>query len=297
MPQPSSGSVPRPELVVDHPSTTGEGPLWHEETQSIHWVDISNGDLFQYTPETGRNEQLYSVRGMLGGYTIQTDGSLILFGDNGRISRLTGTVEDVIVESVPDMRGSRFNDVIADPEGRIFCGTMPLGDKPGRLYRLDPDGRLSLIFDDIAQANGMGFSPDLSTMYLTDSNSWRIYRMEYDQASGNVSNRTIAVQLANDGTVPDGMTVDTDGNIWSARWDGHALYKYSPDGDELGRIEFPVKKVSSVTFGGPDGDVAYVTTAGGNDRGPVEGVRAGSLFRVDLGVSGRAPFRSRIGES
>ena len=90
------------------------------------------------------------------------------------------------------------------------------------------------------------------------------------------------------------MTVDADGNIWSARWDGHGIYKYNPMGKLIGKVEFPVRKVSSVTFGGPDYAVAYATTAGGGERGSNEGFLAGSLFRVDLRSRGRAPFRSRI---
>jgi D-xylonolactonase len=90
------------------------------------------------------------------------------------------------------------------------------------------------------------------------------------------------------------MAVDRDGTIWSARWDGSALYRYDVDGQPMGKVPFPVRKVSSIAFGGPDLGTAYVTTAGGESRGDVEGQRAGSLFRVALGVRGRAPFRSRI---
>lgn len=284
-----------PELLVDHPSETGEGPLWHEESGTLLWVDIPNGILFRYDPETRENTTVYMHDGMLGGYTIQADGSLVLFCDAGRILRLIGEEPEIIVPEIDALRDSRFNDVIADPEGRVFAGTMPRGDLPAQLYRLDPDGSLTLVIDDLTLANGMGFSPDLSTFYLTDSNSRRIFRMPYDQESGELGVKEVLVTVPEEGTVPDGMTVDTNGNIWSARWDGRGIYQYTPDGKLLGRVAFPVRKVSSVTFGGPGYDTAYVTTAGGSNRNAGEGLTAGSLYRIDLKAAGTPPFRSRIG--
>lgn len=284
------------ELLVDHPSQTGEGPLWHAETQSLIWVDIPAGQIFRFDPATGRNILVFQHDGQIGGYTIQEDGSLIIFCERGKILRLTGEHPETIVERIDALANSRFNDVIADPEGRVFAGTMPRGDQPAQLYRLDRDGSLSLVLDDLTLANGMGFSPDLSIMYLTDSNSRRIYRLQYDRSTGQLGDRSVFMELDDDnGGVPDGITVDIEGNIWSARWDGSGIYKYNPQGELLGKVLFPVRKVSSITFGGPEFSVAYVTTAGGEHRGEAEGPLAGSLFRVDLKTRGRAPFRSRIG--
>lgn len=283
------------ELAADEPSGTGEGPLWNEDEQVLHWVDIPTGRLFAFDPELSRNTLIHQHDGMVGGYTLQEDGSLLLFGDRGRIVRLSEGRTEVIVDGIPAEREGRFNDVIADPRGRVFCGTMPSGNDLARLYRLDPDGTLTLVFEDIGLSNGMGFSPDNTVMYHTDSNRHRIYRLDYDAESGAVSNRRVLIETLDDGGVPDGMTVDREGTIWSARWDGHALYRYGAEGQLLGKVPFPVRKVSSIAFGGEDLGTAYVTTAGGQHRGEVEGDKAGSLFRVNLGVHGRAPFRSRIG--
>lgn len=285
-----------PEVLVDHPSQTGEGPLWHEENQTLNWVDIPAGQLFRFDPATGANDLIYQHDGQLGGYTIQFDGSLVLFCERGSILRLIGDQVETIIPEIHAMRDSRFNDVIADPEGRVFAGTMPLGEEPAHLYRIDPDGTLTLVFDDLTLGNGMGFSPDLSTLYLTDSNTRQIFQMAYDRQTGELGDRSVFMALEEDDDgVPDGMTVDVDGNIWSARWDGHGIFKYNPQGELMGKVEFPVRKVSSVTFGGSSYDVAYATTAGGKERNSHEGFLAGSLFRVDLKTSGRAPFRSRIG--
>ncbi len=282
------------ELVVDEPSGTGEGPVWNEQQQVLHWVDIPTGRLFAFDPAESRNTLIYQHDGMIGGSTVQEDGSLLVFASRGQILRLRDGKPEVIIDEIPSVREGRFNDVIADPLGGVFCGTMPLGGGDAHLYRLDPDGTLKLVFDDIGLSNGMGFSHDNSVFYHTDSSHHRIYRMEFDGETGALSNRQVLIETPEDVTVPDGMTVDAEGTIWSARWNGHALYRYGTEGQILGKVPIPVRKVSSIAFGGPDLSVAYVTTAGGENRGVEEGDKAGSLFRVNLGVRGRAPFRSRV---
>jgi D-xylonolactonase len=284
-----------PELVVDHPSACGEGPLWNEDERAVYWVDIPNGRLFRYDLASGQNLEVYKHDGEIGGYTFQADGSILLFCSFGKIIRWNVGEVETIVESIPGELDGRFNDVIADPDGGVFCGTMPTKDHLARLYRLAPDGSLTTLFEDIGLSNGFGFSPDLTTFYHTDSNFHVIYQLDYEAGTGQVSNRRVLVRTPKDESVPDGMTVDAQGNIWSARWNGEALYKYTPDGSLVGKVVFPVRKVSSVAFGGEDLATAFVTTAGGTDRGEVEGPLAGSLFRVDLQVGGRAPFRSRVG--
>jgi sugar lactone lactonase YvrE len=286
-----------PEVVFDAPCETGEGPLWHEDEGALYWVDIPAGRVYRYDPASGRNEVAYQHDEMVGGFTIQADGSLLLFCSRGGVLHLRdGAVTPVIAE-IPAEREGRLNDVIADPEGRVFCGTMPSPKGLARLYRLDPDGTLTEVFGDIGLSNGMGFSPDLRTFYHTDTNHRCIYRMDYDRATGEVSNRSVLLRTPPNEGAPDGMAVAADGTIWSARWNGRALFHYDAEGDLLGRVPFPVKKVSSVAFGGDDYAIAYVTTAcgEGGSRSDEEGHHAGSLFRVDLGARGTPPFRSRVG--
>lgn len=282
-------------VAVDEPSRTGEGPLWDADAGVLYWLDIPTGRLFGFDPARSANTLVYQHDGMIGGATLQADGSLLLFADRGRIMHLRDGWAEVIVDEIPAEREGRFNDVIASPNGRVFCGTMPSGNGLARLYRLDPDGALTLVFDDIGLSNGLGFSSDDSVLYHTDSSRRRIYRLDYNDGTGEVSNRQVLIETPDDGTVPDGMTVDREGTIWSARWGGRALYRYDASGQLLGMVPMPVLKVSSVAFGGEDLGVAYITTAGGPDRSDVEGDKAGSLFHVDLGVRGRPPFRSRFG--
>lgn len=284
-----------PELLVDLPCETGEGPLWDDRTHSLTWNDIPPGTLYRYKPENGVNEVIFQHDAAIGGHTLQEDGSLVIFAEDGKILTLRDGETTTILESIQEVVGSRFNDVAAGPRGEVFCGTMPLKLGDARLYRLDPDGLLHLVWDDIGLSNGIGFSPDEKTMYLSDSDNRIVYRADYDKNFGSLTNREVLIRLDSDSAVPDGMTVDANGDLWIAVWDGNCLLHYSADGGLIDKVNFPVKKVSSVNFGGADFGTAYVTTAGGNNRDGDDGPLAGSLFSVDLpGIKGKSDYRSRI---
>jgi D-xylonolactonase len=290
-----------PAIVADTHNHTGEGPFYHPDEGVVYWVDIPNGDLFRYDPVPDDHERVLGYDGAIGGFTMQEGGELLLFCDRGRVQpwdRESGLGEPV-VESTDGEEDSRFNDVIADPRGRVFAGTMPSGGAGGTLYRLDTDGSLATVETDVGISNGMGFTPDRHGLYHTETEADAIYEYDYDQATGEVSNRRVFVDTSDVEGSPDGMTVDAEGCVWSAFWNGGRLARYDPEGTELKRVEFPARKVSSVTFGGPDYDTAYVTTALGPGEGDAggresEGAGAGALFATDLGVCGVPEFRSRI---
>jgi len=281
-----------PTLLVDCQCENAEGPLWHPLEQRLYWTDIPAGHLFRYDPTTETHEQIYSGE-PVGGFTIQLDGSLLLFKSRGTIERWHGGEITTVIPEIPEERETRFNDVIADPSGRVFCGTMPTGDRLGRLYRLDLDRSLTVILDGTEVSNGMSFAPTHQQLYYTESDKCKIYLFDYDQATGNLSNQRVYVSTPDDGSVPDGMTVDAEGYVWSGRWDGGHLFRYAPDGTEVLRIPFPAKKVTSVTFGGPDYTDMFVTTAGGDNR-EVEGPGAGAVFHLNLGIQGVPELMSRI---
>lgn len=283
-----------PEPIADYACNTGEGPLYHPDENRVYWTDIPAGRLFRYDVATGEHEPCYSGE-PVGGFTLQTDGSLLLFCARGAVKIWRDGVETTVLDEIPEERETRFNDVIADPEGRVFCGTMPTKDRKGRLYRLDTDGSLHLLLEGIGCSNGMGFTPDGASMYYTDTGARHIYLFDYDRASGNISNRRLFASAPEGEGHPDGMTVDSVGNIWSTRWDGSRAVCYSPDGAQVGTVMFPVRKVSSVTFGGPAYDTMYFTTAGGGIK-DTDGQHAGALFRLKIPeVRGVPEFRSRIG--
>ena len=289
-----------PELIVDYACETGEGPLWHPMEKRLYWADIPQGRMFHYDPATGQHEQFYDGD-IVGGFTIQADGSLLLFMDRGAIAAWRDGELTYVIDELKGQSEYRFNDVFADPAGRVFCGTM-LSDVPrnydertGKLYRLDTDGSIRPVLEGIGITNGIGLTPDRKQMYYTDTVSLKIYLFDYDEGTGEISNQRVFVETPEGEGFPDGMTVDAEGYVWSARWDGSALYRYDPDGVEERRIHFPAKKVSSLTFGGEDYTDIYVTTATAGNSRAEEGEGAGALFRLNLGIKGVPEYLSRVG--
>ena len=286
------GENVEPELIADYGCVIGEGPLWHAAEKRLYWVDITWGRMYRYDPSSGAHEQFYEGE-QIGGFTFQTDGSLLLFMARGTIKAWREGELTTIIDEIPSARTSRFNDVIADPVGRVFCGTMPTESELGHLYRLEIEGALTTVLDGIGTSNGMGFTPDRQQMYYTDSAKREIYLFDYDLETGAITNQRLFVRTPEGEGVPDGMTVDAEGYVWSARWDGGCLVRYAPDGSEDRRISFPAKKVSSVTFGGAEYGDMYVTTAGGDNKAE-EDTGAGALFRLRLGIGGTPEFLSRV---
>jgi D-xylonolactonase len=282
-----------PEVVADYLCETGEGPLWHPMEKRVYWADIPRGRIFRLDPASGQHEEFWSGA-IVGGFTIQQDGSLLLFMEKGGVAVLKNGELNYVIDELPDERDTRFNDVIADPQGRVFCGTMPTASKPGTLYRLDLDGSITPVVKGVGISNGLGFTPDRKQVYYTDSTARQIYLFDYDELSGGITNKRVFLETPEGEGIPDGMTVDAQGFVWSARWDGWSLYRYSPQGIEERRVEFPAKKVSSVIFAGDDLTDMYVTTAGGHDR-QGNGPHAGALFKLNPGIKGSPEFLSRIG--
>ena len=284
-----------PELIADYRCETGEGPLWHPMERQVYWSDIPRGRIFRLNPFSRRHEQIYEGR-IVGGYTIQSDGSLLLFMDRGSVAVWRDGKLKYLVNEMEGETDNRFNDVAADPAGRVFCGTMPTDTRSATLYRMDTDGSITTVLEGVGLSNGIGFSPDQKQMYYTDSLARKIYIFDYDIDSGDITNQRVFVETPDDGSIPDGMTVDAEGYVWGARWDGSSLYRYNPDGEQVVQIQFPAKKVSSVIFGGVDLTDMYVTTAGGGNKAE-EGPGAGGLFRLNVGIQGKPEFLSRVGLS
>lgn len=284
--------TPELELLADYECVVGEGPLWSPTERLVYWTDIETGRLFRWDYMTGLHEQIYNGD-PVGGFTLQSDGSLLLFKSRGTVQVWRDGTLTTLIEEIPDDRETLFNDVIADPQGRVFCGMQPSPNRPGRLYRLDPDLSLHVVDEGFGCPNGMGFTLDCKQMYFTDSIPGHIYRYDYDETTGALSNRQIFASVPESDGLPDGMTVDTEGGIWSARWDGNTLVRYAPDGTLTHRIDFPVRKVSSVTFGGDDYTEMFVTTAGGNEKA-TDGKDAGSIYRLRTAFKGLPEFVSRI---
>jgi len=289
---PNRPAISGPECLADYACETGENPLWHVMEKRLYWCDIPKGRIFRFDPATETHERCYEGR-TVGGFTIQSDGSLLLFMDCGTIANWREGELTTLLTEIEEERGSRFNDVIADSRGRVFCGTMSSAAQRGSLYRLDLDGSLHRVLTDIGCSNGMAFTRDQSGFYYTDSFARAIYLFDYSAEDGTLHNQRVFARFDESDGMPDGVTLDADGRLWSALWDGACIVQMDAGGRIERRIAFPVPKTSSLTFGGEDCADIYVTTAGG-DRKQEEGPLAGALFRLKTEARGTPEFFSRI---
>ena len=283
---------PEPQLIADYACHTGENPLWHMLEKRLYWCDNPNGRIFRFDPSTGNHEQCYEGR-TVGGFTIQSDGSLLLFMDRGTVAIWQNGELTEINPEIEAEKNSRFNDVIADPRGRVFCGTMSSSQSKGRLYRLDVDGSLHVLLTDIGCSNGMAFTLDQKGFYYTDSVAREIYLFDYNVEDGSLSKKRVFACFGESDGMPDGATTDADGRLWSALWNGACIVRLLPNGQIDKRIPLPTRKISSLTFGGEQYGDIYITTAGGNTKHE-DGPLAGALFRLKTQLRGLPEFFSRV---
>ena len=157
----------------------------------------------------------------------------------------------------------RMNDGACDPQGRFWAGTMACGESPeaGTLYRLELDGSCRTVLTGLTISNGIGWSPDGSTMYLSDSGTGWVDACRFDGATGAISRRRTLIRIEQPETAPDGLIVDQDGGIWVALWSGGAVNEYGPDGSLLASVAIPAQQPTSCAFGGPELATLFVTTA------------------------------------
>jgi len=280
-----------PEPVANYHCQVGENPLWDERERRLYWADIESGRLFRVEHESLEHECFHRNPDKIGGFTFQEDGSLLLF-EVDRIALLTKDGKRRVIAEQIDSGMVRFNDVIADPEGRVFAGTIGKTDQSGGLFRVDLDGSVEPLWRGTGCANGMGFSPDLRSFYWTCSTTYKIFVADYQRETGALSNRRVFHDAPQDWGIPDGMAVDRLGRVWSARWDGSGVLCLNQEGAVVERAALPVSQVSSAAFGGPALDTLYVTTAGGHidDETAVEG----TLYRFKVSIPGTIEFRSRV---
>jgi len=267
-----------PVIVTNINCSIGENPLWYPKEKSLYWLDIPVGIIYKYNPQREIVKKVFEGNTVVGGFTIQENGSILLFMEKGAVKIWQDSKLINLIDYTPILKNTRFNDVIADPYGRVFCGTMPDENGVAYLFLLDTDGELKLILDNIGLANGMGFSPDKKKMYFTDSKKGEIYIFDYNKEDGSLSNQKVFVKVEEQGIEPDGLTVDSEGYVWSARWNGGCVKRYNPEGKEVMRIDLPTKKITSLTFAGEGYQDIYITSAVGEEGDQSKENEAGALF-------------------
>lgn len=277
------------ECIADVKAVLGEGPIWVLRDNALYWVDIVDRRIFRWSQADGVRtipveRHVCSLHPRAGGGFVGGghDGLLLIDGSFG---------VEILADPEPHLPQNRFNDGKIDRAGRLWAGTMDRTEQSatGALYRLDTDLAWHRIDEGYHVTNGPAFSLDGRLMYHTDSARQTVFAFDLAE-DGTVSGRRVHLQFGEGDGYPDGMTVDAEGCLWIAFWDGWCVRRFSPEGERLAELPVPAQRPTSVAFGGRDLDHLFVTSAR-RDLSPDELAGqpfAGGLFMCQPGVRGVA---------
>jgi L-arabinonolactonase len=265
----------------------GEGPVWDVAEQALYYIDIVEQAVFRWDPASGDHKR-WSVPDIIGSMALREGGGAIVALGSGvhSLDFATGEVASMaLVNPDPEVQ---LADGKVDRRGRFVFATSDrkMAAPKGGLYSLER-GRLTQLDGDIHLGNGPCWSPDDVTFYHADSLRHLIYAYDYDLETGRVANRRPFFDSSQWGPIPDGATVDAEGNLWTAICEGGVVLCLSPAGDVLREIAFPTRIPASVMFFGPELDRLFVPTIDPSFLGREAGPDDGCCFVIDgLGVQG-----------
>ncbi|MEW2354152.1 SMP-30/gluconolactonase/LRE family protein [Spirillospora sp. NPDC029432] len=279
------------EQVTEPVAYHGEGPVWSPGWGGLRWVDMLAGDVLSLAADgTVGRRHVGTVAAAVrprerGGAVIGVERGFALEDPDGTVTHLPEVWDD---------RGVRMNEGGCDPHGRFYCGSMAYDKHEGgaALYRLDPDGSVRVVLENVTISNGLEWSPDGALAYYNDTPTGRIDVFDYDPEGGLTGRRQFA-EIARDDGHPDGLAVDAAGGVWVALNHAGRVRRYTPFGAVDEEIELPVRQVTACAFGGEALDELFITTSR-EGLPPGEEPRAGSLFRARPGVRG-LPVREFAG--
>lgn len=270
--------------VTDPVAFHGEGPVWSASWGGLRWVDMLAGDILSLADDgsVGRRH-VGSIAAVLrprrqGGAVIAVERGFVLEAPDGALTQLDEVWSDTSI---------RMNEGGCDPDGRFYAGSMAYDKRPGgaTVYRLDPDRSVHRVIEGVTISNGLEWSPDDALAYYVDTDTSRIDVFDYDR-EGGLTDRRPFVDVSDEGLRPDGLTVDREGAVWVAFFNGSVVRRYTANGKLDAVISVPARKVTACTIGGRDLDTLFITTSR-DGLGPGEDPLAGSLFSVNVGKIGR----------
>ncbi|XP_072235387.1 regucalcin [Leuresthes tenuis] len=282
------------ESVVAVSALIGEGPVWEESEQTLLLVDIVGQKIHRWSPMTNQIQSVetgdtvgFAVPRRSGGYVAGVGRSIVAVDWSTRMMKSMVDVDE-------DKPNNRLNDGKVDPIGRLLAGTMgkeEVQNKQGSLYSVNSDLAVTKHLSQVDISNGLDWSLDQKTFFYIDSLALTVDAFDYDLTTGNMGNRRVVYRMEEGEGLPDGMTLDADGRLWVACYNGGRVINIDPaTGVRLQTISLPVTKTTSCCFGGPDYSDLYVTSAclGLNQSESSKQPLAGNTFRVSgLGVKGR----------
>ena len=283
------------ELILDARNGTGESPVWKASEKSLYWVDISARQLCRWSLADKRFAA-WTAPEMLACTAMAVNGGWIAGAESGVFHldpKTDGQLGFTLLAAAEHaMPGMRFNDGRCDRQGRFMAGTMLMdmsaGAQVGCIYRLDKENKLIKLLDGFITPNGMAFSPDGKTMYLSDSHPavQTIWAFDYDTSTGTPSNRRLFVDMKPLPGRPDGAAVDADGCYWICGNDAGLIHRFTPQGKLDCSLAVPVKKPAMCAFGGAGLDTLFVTSIRPQGIDLSDQPLAGGLFALRPGVRG-----------
>lgn len=279
----------KPELLYNAKAYLGEGPVWDARTQTLYWLDILNKRVYADA------DVLAELDDFIGCIALRKSGGLALTKRFGFASLSLNPVHETFLSALTDEpSNNRFNDGKCDPRGRFIAGTMDMNEKDptGSLYSFDGKSVRKLL-DNVTISNGLTWSPDFKTFYYIDTPTREVKAFEYDLDSGEIANPRVAVRLPESLGWPDGMTSDTQGNLWIAMWGGAQITKWNPNtGGLLDQIPLPVIQPSSCVFGGKNMNDLFITSARKDldEASLTQYPLSGGVLRVKTNVKGLPSF-------
>ena len=286
--------------AFDEKAELGESPLWDERQGVLWWIDWARGVVYRSDVADGASTA-FRVEGPLAAVAPSSAGRIALAIGHGfaELDLVDGRVRE-LARAEPDEVPSRMCDGKCDARGRFWAGTMALDERSpiGALFVMETDGRVRRVLDEVVVSNGLSWSLDDTLFYYVDTATRRVDVFDFDLTQGAITRRRTLLKVPSGDGDPDGLTIDSEGYLWLALWDGWQVRRYSPSGVLDTVVELPVARPTCCALGGTDLRDLFITTAmpdGAQDR--LDQDSAGMVFRARVGTAGIAarPCRYRPG--
>lgn len=278
------------ECILKCRNELGESPLWHHQERALYWVDAIKPAIHRYDPKT-KAHQSWSMPELTSSIAMCKKGGLIASMGTGFVhfDTQSGSIEP-LTQVLSGKDAERINDGKCDPLGRFWAGTVSPDPHQGlgKLFCLSRSYSVTTMKENVILSNGLAWSPCHSYFYFTDTLRSCIYRYRWHKDSGTISDQEIFITLDNKIGNLDGLTVDQQGYLWSAIWDGYKIIRFTPTGEIDSEITMPVQRPTSCIFGGDDMQTLFITSASRdvNEPEPLADEFAGGVFAIHLDVAG-----------
>jgi len=270
----------------------GEGALWSELNKKLYWVDIEGRTFNMFDPVVSENKAFPTNKRVGTVVPIDSNNVLLALEDGiATLNLLNGTIKYQIETNIHQNYNRRFNDGKCDPKGRFWVGTLSMDGirEVSSLYCISRDFAFEEKISGVSISNGIVWSTDESFMYYIDTPTNQIVQYDFHSHSGDIKNKKVVIEIPFDMGSPDGMTIDEEGMLWVALWDGFGVVRCDPlTGKILQKINVPAPKVTSCAFGGENLDTLFITTASVemDDEELQKYPLSGAIFAIDVNVKG-----------